>query len=361
MAERGLRVLDASGIAILLGGDSQLDVVAEAGDAHPRVRSLPVAGSGLGQLFTERRSVLLERPSAREAPWLGELGLAPVGVLVEPVPLEEQPGLLLAQRTGETPFLRQDATAASDLARSIAERVAAERSSERERLRHGVRARELERSRWAREIHDETVQDLAALRLLLAGARNRDDVEQLRQTIDAAIGHVDRDVTALRHLITALRPAVLDDLGLVAALEALARRAGAVDGLPVETEIAVDGDVPRLDPEAESAIYRIVQEALTNAKKHGQASTARLALRLDGDRLTASVSDDGAGFDTASRPEADSERLTGPAHGVGLESMRERAELVGADLAIESQPGAGTTVRVSVPLTAAIPAQSISP
>jgi signal transduction histidine kinase len=359
MAERGLRVLDASGVVILLSRGHELEVVAEAGSAHPRVRTLPLNGSALGQLFAGSASASLERPSAREAPWLAELGLDNAGsALVEPVPLQEQPGLLVAIRTREPPFLRRDAAAARDLARTLCERMEAERSSERERLRHGVRARELERARWARELHDETVQDLGALRLLLAGARGQDDVDQLRRTVDAAIGHVDREVEGLRHLITALRPAALDDLGLVAALEALARRAGAVDGLTVKTEIAVDGEVPRLDPEVESAVYRVVQEALTNTAKHAGASRVLLALRIEDGRLTATVRDDGGGFEVASAAPAND---LGPAHGVGLEGMRERAQLVGAELTIDSMPGAGTTVRVSVATAPPSRDQSISP
>jgi signal transduction histidine kinase len=256
--------------------------------------------------------------------------------------------LLLTLRAQGPGFVREDRAAARDLARSLAERLEAERSSERERLRHGVRARELERARWARELHDETVQDLGALRLLLAGARDEQDADQLRSAIDAAVGHVDREVEALRHLITALRPAALDDLGLMAALEALARRAGAIDGLAIHTEIAIDGELPRLGPEVESAIYRIAQEALTNVAKHSGATRAVLALRVEADRLTATVSDDGNGFAADRSREADGERLLSPGHGIA--GMEERAELVGAELAISSAPGAGTTVRVSVPL-----------
>jgi len=349
-AERGLRVLDASGVLIILRDGPELEVVAEAGDARPRVRRLPITGTALGRVFADCGSLLLERPSAREAPWLGELGLTTLAVLVEPLPLGKQPGLMIATRSQPLAFDRRDAAAARDLARALVERLEAERSTERERLLHGVRARELERARWARELHDETVQDRGALRLLLAGARDWDDVEQLRRAIDAAIRHVDREVDALRHLVTALRPAVLDDLGLPAALEALARRAGAVDRLPVQTEIAIDGSVPRLDPEVESAIYRIAQEALNNAAKHSGATRARLAFRIEGDTLTATVSDDGKGFSAGESRKPEADRLLGPAYGVGLSGMEERAELVGAKLEISSAPGTGTTVRVSVPL-----------
>lgn len=350
MAERGLRVLDASGLLIILRDGQELEVVAEAGDAHPRVRRVPIAGTALGRVFADGDSLLVERPRPREALWLSELGLTTLAVLVEPLPLEKQRGLLIATRSQSVAFDRGDTVAAHDLARTLAERIEAERSRERERLLHGVRARELERARWARELHDETVQDLAALRLLLASARDQNDVEHLRRAIDAAIGHVDREVDALRHLVTALRPAALDDLGLVPALEALARRAGAVDRLPVQTDIAIDGSVPRLDPEVESAIYRIAQEALTNAAKHSGATRARLAFRIEGDTLTATVSDDGKGFSAGQSRKGEADQLVGPAYGVGLSGMEERADLVGAKLEISSSARTGTTVRVSVPL-----------
>jgi signal transduction histidine kinase len=350
MAERGLRLLDASGLLITMARGSELEVVAEAGDAEPRVRSLPVAGTALGRLLETGASVRLERPSAREAPWLGELGLRPAAALVGPLPFDVHPGLIIALRSEARAFGRGDTVAANDLARHLAERLLAERSRERERLRHGVQARELERTRWARELHDETVQGLGALRLLLAAARDQDDDQHLRQAVNTALEQVDREVEGLRHLITALRPAALDDLGLVAALEALARRAGAIDGLLVQTEMAVGANVPRLQSEVESAIYRIVQEALTNAAKHSGAGRVRLALDTERDRVTATVSDDGDGFSVEHSPPADRDRHVGADHGVGLEGMRERAELVGAELEIRSEQGGGTTVRVSVPV-----------
>jgi two-component system sensor histidine kinase UhpB len=105
-------------------------------------------------------------------------------------------------------------------------------------------------------------------------------------------------------------------------------------------------------------VYRIVQEALTNTAKHARASQVLLKLWLDDARLTATVSDDGGGFDVGS---GDVAERSGLAHGVGLEGMRERAQLVGADLSIDSRLGAGTTVRVSVPVHEAAPRQSISP
>lgn len=361
MAERGLRLLDASGLIIAMSRGAELELVAEAGTAEPRVRSLPLRGSALGELCRAQAAVALERPTPRESPWLTELGLHAAAVLAEPLSLNGQLGLMIALRRREPAFDRAETAAAADLARSIVERLEAERSTERERLRHGVEARERERARWARELHDETIQGLGSLRLLLEYAHCLNDPGERERALENALVEVDREIEALRHLITALRPAALDDLGLVAALEALARRAGAIDGLTVTTDIAMPEAIPRLGPEVESAVYRIAQEALTNVAKHSGAGHVVLALRVDGERLVAAVSDDGDGFyvsrapDLAATPRAGNGaqrdgRPPGLSGGVGLAAMRERAELVGAELHIRSAPGKGTTIRVSVPI-----------
>ena len=354
MAERGLRVLRASGLMIAMTREVELEIVAEAGAATPRVRSLPLQSSALGRFCERGTRLALERPSPRETPWLAELGLEAVAVLAEPLPVEGRPGLIIALRNREPGFERAEVAAASDLARSIVERVEAERSIERDRLRHGVLARERERTHWARELHDETVQGLGALRMLLEYAHCLNDPDEREQAIRSAVGEVDREIESLRHLITELRPAALDDLGLVAGLEALARRAGAIDGLTVETDIAAPETVPRLEAEAESAVYRIAQEALNNAAKHSGAAHVTLCLDVEGDRLVASVRDDGRGFAADRRSETEEQDRDGAPEvlsGFGLRGMRERAELVSAELEVRSQPGVGTTVRVSVPIS----------
>src|SRR5947199_3924711 len=179
-------------------------------------------------------------------------------------------------------FRNPDRQAFTAFASSVAQRLVAERSVEIERLRYGMEARERERTRWAREIHDESIQGIGALRMQLANARDIDDKEALSAAVEEALEGLGTEIDGLRHLITELRPAALDDLGLAAALEALARRAKAMDGLDVRTEIDLLGAAPangeqreaRLDPELESTIYRIVQEALTNVSRHAHASPA---------------------------------------------------------------------------------------
>jgi signal transduction histidine kinase len=213
-----------------------------------------------------------------------------------------------------------------------------------------MEAQERERTRWAREIHDETVQGLGALRLKLANARDRQDPAALNGAVDDVLEGLGTEIDGLRHLITELRPAALDDLGLVPALEALARRAQAIDGLDVQTEIELDRDRQRMDAELESTIYRVVQEALTNVSRHAQATRAvvSIAAASDGSAIRVAVTDDGRGLPAGGAPSGP--RGDGLKGGFGLSGMRERAELVGGEIELTPAPGKGTTVRLVVPL-----------
>ncbi len=197
---------------------------------------------------------------------------------------------------------------------------------------------EAERRRWARELHDETLQGLAGLKVMLAGASRVAVLPEIRQTLEEAVDHVGREIDNLRAIITDLRPAALDELGLVPALTTLAQRTVARSGLELETELPEVRDGHRLPEPVETTIYRIAQEALTNVAKHADASRARLELRLANGTAEVLVADDGAGFD----PEA-------PTAGFGLTGMRERVELAGGTLALARDDG-WTVVRASVPV-----------
>jgi signal transduction histidine kinase len=214
-------------------------------------------GSALGALYATGNSLSLDRPRGQEATWLHELGLEARAVLVEPFSLDAQGGGLVIAAREDGGFRDPDRRALSAFAASVAQRLAAERSVEIERLRFGMEARERERTRWAREIHDETVQGLGALRLQLANARDLGDQLALSTAVDTVLEGLGQEIDGLRHLITELRPAALDDLGLVPALEALARRAQAIDGLEIQTEIELSGGERRLDGELESTLYRV--------------------------------------------------------------------------------------------------------
>jgi signal transduction histidine kinase len=355
MADRGLALLDASTLLVVIEERGELRVAAASGSGTPRVRIMPVEGSALGAIYTAGKAMVLDRPRGQEAAWLHELGLEARAVLIEPLSMEGQGGGLIVALRSDASFRGPDREALSAFASSVSQRLAAERSVEIERLRYGMEARERERTRWAREIHDESIQGIGALRLQLANARDLDDKQALTEAVATVLEGLGTEIDQLRHLITELRPAALDDLGLAAALEALARRAQAIEGLEVKTEIALGAgaanadvqEMRRLDAELESTVYRIVQEALTNVSRHAQASSAVVSVVERDGVLRASVTDDGQGMPDASRLGPRGDGLEG---GFGMGGMRERAELVGGELEFMPAPGKGTTVRLTVPL-----------
>jgi len=204
-------------------------------------------------------------------------------------------------------------------------------------------AQEDERKRVARELHDETVQDLIALKQMVQTARRKPAVDlgpldaqwaELQGMIDAALDDV-------RRFTRALRPIYLEEAGLVAALEALARDTNR-NALHVDFEAV--GEPRRLPPETELALYRIVQEALNNVVRHARASNATLRVSFAEQELEIRVQDDGVGFHP---PERVSD-LVQEGH-YGLMGMQERTRLVGARLTIRSG-GDGTLVEVRLPL-----------
>ena len=219
-------------------------------------------------------------------------------------------------------------------AASAATAVATARSVEAQRLRESVAGAEAERARWARELHDETLQGLGGLRMLVSAARRRDDADAMRAALEEVVGTIDGEIEGLRTLIRELRPAALDELGPAPAIEELAARTAARHGLEVTTDLAFEG---RRSAEVETALYRIIQEALTNAVKHAGASRVAVEARDDDGALRLSVTDDGRGFDPAA-----------PGAGFGLAGMRERVLLLGGSLDVASGP-AGTRIEATLP------------
>jgi signal transduction histidine kinase len=356
MANRGLALVDASTLLVVIEERGELRVAASSGEETVRLRIVPVDGSALGELYRQGKPVSLDRPRGQEAAWLHELGLEARAALVEPLSMEGYGGGLVIALRRDGGFRGPDREALNAFATSVAQRLAAERSVEITRLRYGMEARERERTRWAREIHDEAIQGLGALRMKLAHARDLDEQAALSAAVESVLEGLGEEIDGLRHLITELRPAALDDLGLAAALQALARRAQAVDGLDVQTEIDLgsesdhpgpETDQRRLDPELESTIYRVVQEALTNVSRHAQATQATIRIVERNGMIHASVTDDGRGLPEADRLGPRGDGLEG---GFGMSGMRERAELVGGELELVPAPGKGTVMRLMVPL-----------
>jgi PAS domain S-box-containing protein len=212
-----------------------------------------------------------------------------------------------------------------------------------EMLRRLVFAHEDERRRIAREMHDQFGEQLTALTqriaALEAAANGRPELQPAIEALQQVAQQIDRDVD---HLVWELRPTALDDLGLRAALANYVQAWSARTGVAAELHAAGLLD-DRLAPDAETTLYRIAQEALTNVAKHSRASSVEIILDRRPDHVLLIVEDDGDGFDPAAGTQ-----------GFGLLGMQERAALVGANLQIESSPGQGTTILVRMADTAPV-------
>jgi signal transduction histidine kinase len=353
VAKRGRALVSARALVIeLLDGDD-LVIAAVAGEVPSQLlgQRVPVrdtvAENALRNLASQRLEEGLNR-SRFERHGLGRLGLQITAGLAVPLIFRgtSYGVLIVADRLDDGPeFGAEDLRLLESFAASAATAVATAHNAAREQSRQRIAAAEDERARWARELHDETLQSLAALRLGLAAARRaKDDPEAIDELLVEAVEQLDGEIATLRALITELRPAALDELGLAAAITALAERSGRM-GLEVDVDVDPVHTDEIIDPEGQIAIYRIIQEALSNARKHGDARRAVVSVDVDRPTITVTVRDDGSGFDTSM-----------PAGGFGLVGMGERAELLGGTIDVASRPGEGTTVTATLPLDAAEPA-----
>ncbi|MDY7094715.1 MAG: sensor histidine kinase [Acidobacteriota bacterium] len=205
------------------------------------------------------------------------------------------------------------------------------------------RVQEEERRRLARELHDSLGQTLTALKIQLQrlSARAEDSDPQLARELAGTGDVVHEALAEARRLSHLLRPRVLDDLGLVPALRWLGRTLG--EGTGFRVQLALDDlDDGRLPPELETLVFRVSQEAVTNALKHSGADACELRLERRGGGLRLTVTDDGRGFDPAAVARGDG--------GHGLAGIRDRVEIFGGKLQIRSQPGEGATMEIWLPL-----------
>jgi signal transduction histidine kinase len=226
----------------------------------------------------------------------------------------------------------------------------------RHMLRRLAEAQENEQRRIARELHDQVGQTVTALSLglkhlersLVQSEGTEAAMEQVRK-LQALTSEIGQD---LHRTAADLRPTALDDLGLVRALEALA--SDWADRFGILVDVHMNGSDLRLSQEVETAIYRIVQEALTNVMKHSQAKNVSIVVDHKPTRLRLVVEDDGIGFDPDAAIAPDGENDSGPFRPrLGLSGIRERLALINGSLAVESTPGAGTTLFIQVPLSPA--------
>jgi len=345
-AKRGRALVSASAVVIEQERSGEMVVAAGAGELPPGVigQTVDARDSLAGAALRTSKTLRIEDEPNRarfERHGLGRLGFLANGGLVVPLIFRGRGHgvLIAANRLSHGPaFTADDQRLLEAFAASVAIAIATARSVELERVSQRLAAGEQERARWARELHDETLQNLAALRLGLAGWLREGDPDTLTEVVREAVTQLEFEIANLRSLITELRPTVLDDIGLEAAIQDLAERARR-DGLDVELAIDLgSGEAGRSSTELETALYRITQEALTNARKHGAARCARIEIEAYDRHLHLTIYDDGHGFDPDTKTD-----------GFGLHSMRERAELVGGTLQIISAPGRGTEITVDIP------------
>ena len=250
-------------------------------------------------------------------------------------------GVVTAQdkRGGDPRFNHDDLRLAEVFAQRASVAVDLSHRVAQDALRRVVSAQEAERRRLARELHDETGQALTSILLGLRAVEEAEGEPQLGEAIKEVRDLVRSTLRDVRRLAVELRPTALDDFGLVPALERLTDSFAEQTGISVDFQASLTAG--RLPTEIETALYRIVQESLTNIVKHARAGSVSVVLTRKEDAVSVVVEDDGIGFEPG-RPRDG---------GLGLLGMQERVALLGGRLAIESRPGAGTTFVAEVPLS----------
>jgi signal transduction histidine kinase len=337
-------LIGARSVFIALPVSGRLLIQAASGEAAESFVGTELPSSAKSVRVLERRrseriDSLIDDPEVDQE-FTRRLG-ARTGLFV-PLIVRGQPiGIVMAHdREGPDPrFTDQDIRLAETFAERAA--VAADLSTRvaRDALARVVDAQELERKRLARELHDETGQSLTSMLLALREIEEAKTPDESQEATDRLREQIVDTLHDVRRLAVELRPKALDDFGLVPALERLTTTFSEQTSIPVEFE-AMLGDT-RLAPAVETALYRIVQEALTNVIKHSRASRVSVLLRRKPDSVAAVIEDDGQGFDVDETRDG----------GLGLIGMRERIALIDGRLAVESSSSGGTSVVAEVPVT----------
>ena len=345
IARRLRELLDARLVAVMLPvGDDELRFAAVAGEGGEAFlgRALPRSSSKTGRVFdrgrSERSDSVLDDPEVDRAVVRG-FGVR-TGLWVPLFARSQTIGVIAVHdRLGpDARFTDNDLRLAEAFASRAAVAVDLSQRIARDVLRRIVDAQELERRRLARELHDETGQALSSILLGLkvldeqvASDGARAAVSEVRELVVATLHDV-------RRLAIELRPKVLDDFGLVPAVERLTGSFGGQTGIGIRFESSLGDE--RLPAEVETALFRIVQESLTNIVKHARARNISIVLARKPGAVVAVIEDDGQGFDPKTVRDG----------GFGLEGMRERVGLLDGRLQIESTEGSGTTLIAQVPL-----------
>jgi signal transduction histidine kinase len=343
VARRLQELVEAKLVLIALPDGDILRVAAAEGESAYGVvgMELGVNGSKAGRVLERGRSERID--SVLDDPEIDQQATRRLGVhsaLYVPLIVRGRTiGVVIAHdKHGPTPaFTEDDLRLAESLAARAAIAVDLSQQVSRDAVRRVVEAQELERARLARELHDETGQALTSILLGLKPLEQQAKSDEAREAVASVRELVVSTLQNVRRLAVELRPSALDDFGLAAAVERLTDTFRDQSGLDVDLETQLGDE--RLPAEAETTLYRVIQEALTNIVKHSGASRVSVLLQKQTGKVIAIVEDDGAGFDPSSTR----------ADAVGLAGMRERVSLAGGRLQVESSPGAGTTLVAEVP------------
>ncbi|MDX6398502.1 MAG: hypothetical protein QOJ43_1910 [Gaiellaceae bacterium] len=345
VARRLRELVEAKLVLIALPEREALRVAAADGENAEDAAGMELAlsGSKAGRVLERGRSERID--SVLEDPEIDHQATRRLGVhsaLYVPLIVRGRPiGVVIAHnKQGPTPaFSEDDLRLAESLADRAAIAVDLSRQVSRDSVRRVVGAQELERARLARELHDETGQALTSILLGLKPLEQSAESDEARAAVASVRDLVVSTLQDVRRLAVELRPSALDDFGLVPAVERLTETFREQSGLTVDLEAQLGKE--RLAPEAETTLYRVIQEALTNIVKHADAGRVSILLQRKGGAVVAVVEDDGSGFDPSN--------TRGDA--LGLAGMQERVALVGGRLQVESAPGSGTTLVAEVPST----------
>lgn len=342
IVKRARALVDARALLVLLRRGDDLIVAAHAGRIEEDLSDLriSIADSVFGAAMEDQVSQRLGRDAPPSEGRLREKVGAETALIVPLLFRGRAVGTLVAldREAGGIEFDQEDLRLLQSFASSAATAVATAQTVESERLQQQVESAEKERERWARELHDDALQGLAAIRITLATAlqgKGEDRPGRIESAAEDTVARLEDQINELNRLINDLRPAPLERLGLAGALQALADEASARTGVEAETAIELE-DGP--DGDQERLIYRLVQEALNNVVKHAGASHVSVSAEQSDGEIRISVRDDGAGFDTGATTS-----------GRGLAGMRERIELLGGEIEVASGPGKGTEITARVP------------
>src|SRR4051794_4524262 len=278
IVKRARALVHARGLVIMLTEGDELVIASTAGeiDASMRGNRMPAEGTVASEVLRSGRPERVSTIASQRTSSAAFLGIEATSALIVPLVFRSQTvGVLAAvDRMDDGPqFNHEDEELMLSFAASAATAVHTARSVGEERLRQAIEGAETERRRWARELHDETLQGLGGLQMMLSSALRQPDPERREATVRSTLEHIGHEIESLRNLITELRPAELDELGLESALEALAHRREASSGMRVAIDIDLGsgygGAPPRPDPPGRSTIYPPVLEEPSQSPENG--------------------------------------------------------------------------------------------